>query len=186
MHDFDVNNEKYPIVSLAFIFHCAAFAMIFQKTIDYIFSKLFFVLNSWFNFSGDGSSNSNKFAQYPRPKIVPVDYNKKKQVCVCEQCGGSWSRKEYYYHHKSVGKCTPKWIRYRWGSSDSFTLWFHQSRIPNLQKILTNIYFDFFFNWQTEGKKLFWANKKLCFFFNYSNWDNFLEKIGGNIWWICW
>jgi len=62
--------------------------------------------------SGDGSSNSNKFAQYPRPKIVPVDYNKKKQVCVCEQCGGSWSRKEYYYHHKSVGKCTPKWIRY--------------------------------------------------------------------------
>ena len=49
--------------------------------------------------SGDGTS-SNKFAQYPRPKIVPVDYNKKKQVCVCEQCGGSWSRKEYYYHHK--------------------------------------------------------------------------------------
>ena len=62
--------------------------------------------------SGDGSSNINKFAQYPRPKIVPVDYNKKKQVCVCEQCGGSWSRKEYYYHHKMVGKCTPKWIRY--------------------------------------------------------------------------
>ena len=24
----------------------------------------------------------------------------------------SWSRKEYYYHHKSFGKCTPKWIRY--------------------------------------------------------------------------
>ena len=43
--------------------------------------------------NGDGSSNINKFAQYPRPKIVPVDYNKKKQVCVCEQCGGSWSRK---------------------------------------------------------------------------------------------
>ena len=51
--------------------------------------------------NGDSTSNnSNKFAQYPRPKIVPVDYNKKKQVCVCEQCGGSWSRKEYYYHHK--------------------------------------------------------------------------------------
>lgn len=51
--------------------------------------------------SFDNSDNaSNKFAQYPRPKIVPVDYNKKKQVCVCEQCGGSWSRKEYYYHHK--------------------------------------------------------------------------------------
>ena len=119
------------------------------------FLRFFLVLNSWFNFSGDGSSNSNKFAQYPRPKIVPVDYNKKKQVCVCEQCGGSWSRKEYYYHHKSVGKCTPKWIRYRWGSSDSFTLWFHQSRIPNLQKILTNIYYDFFFNWQTEEKSVF-------------------------------
>ena len=58
------------------------------------------------------SSSPDKFSQYPRPKIVPVDYNKKKQVCVCEQCGGSWSRKEYYYHHKSVGKCTPKWIRY--------------------------------------------------------------------------
>ena len=39
-----------------------------------------------------------------RPKIVPVDYNKKKQVCVCEQCGGSWSRKEYYYHHKVIMK----------------------------------------------------------------------------------
>ncbi len=51
------------------------------------------------SFSPDGTSG-DKFAQYPRPKIVPVDYNKKKQVCVCEQCGGSWSRKEYYYHHK--------------------------------------------------------------------------------------
>ena len=51
--------------------------------------------------SGDNlTNNPEKFAQYPRPKIVPVDYNKKKQVCVCEQCGGSWSRKEYYYHHK--------------------------------------------------------------------------------------
>ena len=59
-----------------------------------------------------GAASPDKFSQYPRPKIVPVDYNKKKQVCVCEQCGGSWSRKEYYYHHKSVGKCTPKWIRY--------------------------------------------------------------------------
>ena len=39
-----------------------------------------------------------------RPKIVPVDYNKKKQVCVCEQCGGSWSRKEYYYHQKVIVK----------------------------------------------------------------------------------
>ena len=52
------------------------------------------------NSSGDNNSSSNsKFSQYPRPKIVPVDYNKKKQVCVCEQCNGSWSRKEYYYHH---------------------------------------------------------------------------------------
>jgi hypothetical protein len=53
------------------------------------------------NTSGDGTTaNPAKFTQYPRPKIVPVDYNRKKQVCVCEQCGGSWSRKEYYYHHK--------------------------------------------------------------------------------------
>ena len=54
--------------------------------------------NAFENNSGDNSSS--KFSQYPRPKIVPVDYNKKKQVCVCEQCNGSWSRKEYYYHHK--------------------------------------------------------------------------------------
>lgn len=52
------------------------------------------------SFETNSNSGDNKFSQYPRPKIVPVDYNKKKQVCVCEQCGGSWSRKEYYYHHK--------------------------------------------------------------------------------------
>lgn len=55
--------------------------------------------------SNSGDSSSTKFSQYPRPKIVPVDYNKKKQVCVCEQCGGSWSRKEYYYHHKVSYNC---------------------------------------------------------------------------------
>ena len=49
---------------------------------------------------GDFDSDSSKFANFPKPKIVPVDYNRKKQICVCEQCGGSWSRKEYYYHHK--------------------------------------------------------------------------------------
>ena len=52
------------------------------------------------SFETNSNSGDTKFSQYPRPKIVPVDYNKKKQVCVCEQCGGSWSRKEYYYHHK--------------------------------------------------------------------------------------
>ena len=46
------------------------------------------------------------------------------------------------------------------------------SPISNSQfakKKITNIYFDVFFNWQTEGKNLFWANKKLVFFFNCSN-----------------
>ena len=47
--------------------------------------------NAFENNSGDNSSS--KFSQYPRPKIVPVDYNKKKQVCVCEQCNG----KNYFY-----------------------------------------------------------------------------------------
>ena len=32
---------------------------------------------------------------------------------------------------------------------------------------LTNICYDFFFNWQTEGKNLFWTNK--VYFFNFSN-----------------
>ena len=126
-----------------------------KKRLIKYFLSFCFVLYSWFNFSGDGSSNSNKFAQYPRPKIVPVDYNKKKQVCVCEQCGGSWSRKEYYYHHKSVGKCTPKWIRYRWGSSDYFT---------NLEFQITKKFdeyiFWFLFSTGKLKKKLFWTNKR--------------------------
>ena len=46
-----------------------------------------------------------------------------------------------------------------------FIRYFHQSRIPNLRTFLTNIYYDFFFNWQTETKHLFWTNKKFVFFF---------------------
>ena len=55
--------------------------------------------------------------------------------------------------------------------------WFHQSRIPSQQIFLTNICYDFFFNWQIEKKKLFWTNKKLFFFFNCSNWEKFVERI---------
>jgi hypothetical protein len=39
-------------------------------------------------------------------------------------------------------------------SYNEFIRWFHQSRIPNLQKFLMNICDDFFFNWQTEKKKI--------------------------------
>ncbi len=54
------------------------------------------------NTSGCSDNIEAKFSQFPKPKIVPVDYNRKKQICVCEDCGGSWSRKEYYYHHKVI------------------------------------------------------------------------------------
>ena len=37
--------------------------------------------------------NKHKESVHEGIKPVPVDYNKKKHVCVCEQCGGSWSRK---------------------------------------------------------------------------------------------
>ena len=57
-----------------------------------------------------------------------------------------------------------------------FIRYFHQSRIPNLQNFFMNIYYDFFFNWQTEKKHLFWTNKKFVFFFNCSNWEKILEK----------
>ena len=33
-----------------------------------------------------------------------------------------------------------------------FIRWLHQSRIPNLRIFLTNIYYDLFFNQQTEKK----------------------------------
>ena len=44
-----------------------------------------------------------------------------------------------------------------------------KQRIPNLRICLTNIYYDFFFNWQTEKKQLFRTNKKFVFFFDCSN-----------------
>ena len=52
-----------------------------------------------------------------------------------------------------------------------------------------NIYYDFFFNWQTEKKHLFWTNKKFVFFFNSSSWEKicgkkFVKQIGEIIWWI--
>ena len=42
---------------------------------------------------------------------------------------------------------------------------------------------DFFFNWQTEKKKLYWTNQKFVFFFNCSNWEQFMEQIGVTNWW---
>ena len=33
-------------------------------------------------------------------------------------------------------------------------------------------------------RNLFWTNKKFLFFFNCSNWEIFVEKIGESIWWI--
>ena len=49
---------------------------------------------------------------------------------------------------------------------------------------LTNIYYDFYFNWQTEKKHLFSTNKEFVFFFNYLNWEKFVKLIGEIIWWI--
>ena len=49
-------------------------------------------------------------------------------------------------------------------ASVQFIRCFHESRITNLQSCLTNIYFDFFFNWQTEKETMFWTNKKLFSF----------------------
>ena len=60
---------------------------------------------------------------------------------------------------------------------------FGQFRILNLRILLTNIYYDCFFNWQTEKKNLFWTNKKFVFFFNCSNWEKIVEKIRETNWW---
>ena len=61
----------------------------------------------------------------------------------------------------------------------------HQSRIPNLRFFLTNVYYDFFFNWQTEEKKLFWTNKSLFSFSTAQTekymWKKFVKQIGENI-----
>ena len=32
-------------------------------------------------------------------------------------------------------------------------------------------------------KKMFWTNQKFVFFFNYSNWEKFVDKIGESNWW---
>ena len=53
----------------------------------------------------------------------------------------------------------------------------------------TNIYYDFFLNWQTEKKNLFWTNKKFVFFFSTAqteknSWKQFVKQIGKNIRWI--
>ena len=42
------------------------------------------------------------------------------------------------------------------------------SPISNQWILLTNIYNNFFFNWQSEKKSLFWTNMKFVFFFNCS------------------
>ena len=52
------------------------------------------------------------------------------------------------------------------------------SPISNFKSM--NIYYDIFFNWQTEKKKLFWTNKKFVFFFLLLK----QKKIGENIQWI--
>ena len=39
--------------------------------------------------------------------------------------------------------------------SNELIRWFHQSRIPNLQKFMMNICDDFFFNWKTKKKNVF-------------------------------
>ena len=52
---------------------------------------------------------------------------------------------------------------------NKFIRWFHQSWIPNLGIFLANICYDFFFNWQTEKRNLFWK---------------LVKQIGKNIWWI--
>ena len=54
---------------------------------------------------------------------------------------------------------------------------------------LTNICYDFFLNWQTEKKKLFWTNKKFDFLFQLLKlrkiWGiEFVNQIGEDIWWI--
>ena len=64
-------------------------------------------------------------------------------------------------------------------SCNEFIRCFHESRIPNLQIFITTICYDFFYNWQTEKKRLFWTNKKFVFFFNCSNWKKILETN----WW---
>ena len=60
----------------------------------------------------------------------------------------------------------------------------HQFWIPNLRKNLNECLLWFLFNWQTEKKLLFGTSKKFLFFFNFSNWDKFVDKIGENIRWI--
>ena len=48
---------------------------------------------------------------------------------------------------------------------------------------LMNIYYDFFFNWQTEKKHLFWTNKKFFSFLTAQTEKKFVKQIGESIWW---
>ena len=49
--------------------------------------------------------------------------------------------------------------------NNEFIKWFHQSRIPNLQKLKKNICDYFFFNWQTEKKRCFETKQEFRFLF---------------------
>jgi len=48
-----------------------------------------------------------------------------------------------------------------------------------------NICYNFFFNWRTEKKKLFWTNKKFVFFSTAqtekNSWTKLGKQIGENI-----
>ena len=93
-----------------------------------------------------------------------------------------WYHKSHQLHlfaRTNIGKS------HRWKQScniKKFIRCFHESQIPNLRKFLTNICYDFqLANW--DKKILFWTNKKFVFFFNCSNWEKFVEKIGETNWW---
>ena len=53
---------------------------------------------------------------------------------------------------------------------------FHQFRIPNLRNLS-------WFLFQLANWDFFLTNKKFVFFFNCSNWERFVDKIGETNWW---
>ena len=58
-----------------------------------------------------------------------------------------------------------------------------KQKIQNLRNFLTIIYYDTFFNWPTEKKKVFWSNNIFCLLFQLLT-LKILGKTRFVVWWF--
>ena len=107
------------------------------------------------------------------------------KVVMCKNNGTFARSLEFFLQHKYLG-CTGyfKWDLCKILSIKPNKQWIqriHQIVSPISNSESTNIWNDFFFNWQTEGKNLFWTDMNFVYFsiFSISNW----KKILGQKWW---